>query len=256
MLNFCFERPSFRDGRVLFKCPCTSYHPNGPKECKVLFDPLDSDFINNAFGSDPMLIDKHVGRLTSQSTRARAMTLTYGPDAISVCPMCKSDCINRDVVSAVDNGSPSLEVAKLRTIHAKCSSPECGYPFCTRCDKHSHLGLCDIHLDIPSDMTPADEIEYRRTHKACPHCFVPTSQNGGCASMSCPNCKQNWCWRCGGKRLSDIHQHEHVCPTSINGIHISYPSPIDHHDAVMQADLFILPEVVNFNLGPAHHRSP
>lgn len=43
--------------------------------------------------------------------------------------------------------------------------------------------------------------------KQCPKCHANIQKNGGCNFMSCPTCRQSFCWEC----LKPLTVHIHVC---------------------------------------------
>ena len=42
-------------------------------------------------------------------------------------------------------------------------------------------------------------VQKQRPIQECPGCKVLTEHIGGCDHMTCPICKQDWCWKCGNK---------------------------------------------------------
>jgi hypothetical protein len=51
-----------------------------------------------------------------------------------------------------------------------------------------------------------DEHYARQTGRPCPGCGILTEKNGGCNHMTCPQCKQEWCWICGDG-IDDVGAH-------------------------------------------------
>lgn len=66
---------------------------------------------------------------------------------------------------------------------------------CFKCGGASHLGVAC------KEVANVKFLDYISSKNACrcPHCSFLTEKNEGCNTMTCPKCKKDWCWICGGK---------------------------------------------------------
>lgn len=68
------------------------------------------------------------------------------------------------------------------------SCPECSHLYCIDCKStkcQCNDSLCDESVTVIKTIS-----------KPCPACGVPTERNGGCAHISCTQCRTDWCFIC------------------------------------------------------------
>jgi len=95
------------------------------------------------------------------------------------CPSCETLCQpNKDEEGGV--------IAEM-----KCH--RCGAEFCFH-HSNAHAGRpCEAY----KQQMDKDEQYARQRGRPCPGCSILTEKDGGCNHMTCPQCKQEWCWICG-----------------------------------------------------------
>ena len=64
--------------------------------------------------------------------------------------------------------------------------------------------------------------DYQGQVKPCPRCGIDVEKNGGCNHMSCPKCKDHWCWSCGKGGFDGHSIYDHM--SNCKGI---FPDDID-----------------------------
>ena len=89
----------------------------------------------------------------------------------------------------------------------------CGVIICTKCHKTFHNGLtCEMNAGA-TNVDPSFEKwlhEDRNTRKRCPKCEAPIEKIGGCANVTCRQCRAHICWKCLAFFLTDQECYAHL----------------------------------------------
>jgi len=129
-------------------------------------------------------------RLTDSATFAKyeRFRQMQGDPLLRQCPSCETLC------------QPDKDEEGGAIPEMKCH--RCGVEFCFH-HSTAHAGRsCEAYRQ----QMDKDEHYARQTGRPCPGCGILTEKNGGCNHMTCPQCKQEWCWICGDG-IDDVGAH-------------------------------------------------
>lgn len=96
------------------------------------------------------------------------------------------------------------------TQYVHCS---CGMQICYKCkSKVDHQPLCcQDNIEWNKLINDTDNLYIITKCKECPWCLKLVEKEYGCNFMTCTtNKNQWWCWKCGGKVSSRIHDYKHI----------------------------------------------
>eukprot|EP00826_Nyctotherus_ovalis_P041543 TRINITY_DN4201_c0_g1_i10.p1 TRINITY_DN4201_c0_g1~~TRINITY_DN4201_c0_g1_i10.p1 ORF type:complete len:440 (-),score=43.69 TRINITY_DN4201_c0_g1_i10:18-1337(-) len=77
---------------------------------------------------------------------------------------------------------------------------DCGAEMCFRCGEKWHRGNCDTNsYGLYKTWARGRPIQ------RCPKCLIRIEKHEGCPHMTCTNCGYEWCWSCGFRYASSVH---------------------------------------------------